>query len=53
MIFLIILDIQFQDESDKDNSSKPLIKRFVSLDFLGINEICVLKYIYYYKNTAS
>ena len=29
----------FQDESDKDNSSKPLIKRFVSLDFLGTNEI--------------
>ena len=29
----------FQDESDKDISSKPLIKRFVSLDFLGINEI--------------
>ena len=29
----------FQDESDKGNSSKPLIKRFVSLDFLGINEI--------------
>ena len=29
----------FQDESDKDNSSNPLIKRFVSLDFLGQNEI--------------
>jgi hypothetical protein len=26
-------------EQDEDNSSKPLIKRFVSLDFLGKNEI--------------
>ena len=29
----------FDDESDKDISSRPLIKRFVSLDFLGQNEI--------------
>jgi hypothetical protein len=29
----------FDDESDKDISSRPLIKRFVSLDFLGTNEI--------------
>ena len=29
----------FQDESDKDISSRPLIKRFVSLDLLGTNEI--------------
>jgi len=29
----------FQDESDKDISSRSLIKRFISLDFLGQNEI--------------
>jgi len=28
-----------KEELDENNSSRPLIKRFVSLDFLGINEI--------------